>query len=153
MDREREGKLSTQDKRRSLTIARHPDATGTDKIGTGSPSMNHLTHPFTPQLAPTDRAHVDVQFWTMYEPGIGSRNSGDVCYTSISGMSAELARGAASESSTLGALVGGSRATQDMQMIGSSERDVASFLPSTSTFDLTGRSRRRGRSASRRHLI
>ena len=52
-------------------------------------------------------------------------------------MSAELPRGAALESSAFRALAGGSRAVQDMQMTGGSERELAGFLPSISTRDLT----------------
>ena len=52
-------------------------------------------------------------------------------------MSAELLQGAASESSALDALVGGSGATQNMQTAGERERELASFLPSPLTLDLT----------------
>ena len=99
--------------------------------------MNHLTYPFTPQLAPTERVHVDVQFKAMCEPGMRSQNGGDACYASTSGMSAELPRGAASESSTLVDPAHGSRATLDMHMTGGRERELVNFFPSPSTLDLT----------------
>ena len=92
--------------------------------------MNHLTYPFIPQLASTEKVDVDVQFKTTCEPGMGPQNGGDACYTSTSGMNAELPRGVASESSTLVASVSGSRATLDMQITGGRERELVSFLPS-----------------------
>ena len=99
--------------------------------------MNHLAYPFTQQLAPTERVHGDVQFKTTREPGMGPQNAGDAGYTFTSGMSAELPRGAASESSTLVDPLSGSRATLDMQMAGGRERELVNFFPSPSTLDLT----------------
>ena len=87
--------------------------------------MNHLTHPFAPQL---DWVREATQLGTMREPEIGRQRGGDAYYTFISGMSADLPRGAASESSALVARVGGSRATLDMQMTRGRERELASFL-------------------------
>ena len=99
--------------------------------------MNQLTHSFTPQLARTRGAHVDVQLRAMCEPETGPQSGGDVCYTLISGMSAELPRDSASESSTLVAPVDGSSSTLDMQMTRDRDRELASFFPSPSMFDLS----------------
>lgn len=106
-------------------------------IGTGTPLMNQLTHSFTPQLARTGDAHVDVQLRATCGSGTDPQSGGDVCYTLISGMSAELPRDSASESSTLVAPVDGSRATLDMQMTSDRDRELASLFPSPSMFDLT----------------
>lgn len=107
-----------------MTITRHLGATETNTIGTETPLVNHLTHPFTPQL---DWVRPDAQLRTMREPEMGRQNGGDACYTFISGTSAELPRGAASGSSALVAPVRGSRATLDMQMTRGRERELASF--------------------------
>ena len=94
-------------------------------------------HPFTPQLPPSEGVGVDGQLRAMREPEIGSQNGVDVCIESTSGMSAELLRGGASESSALVAPVDGSRATHDMQMIRGRDGELASFFPSPSMLDLT----------------
>jgi len=102
---------------------------------TGTPMMDQLTHRFSPQLALTGGARVDVQPRAMCGPEMVPQNSGDVCYTLTSEMSAELPRAAAS--STLVAPVDGSSATLDMQMMRNRDRKLASFFPPPSTLDLT----------------
>jgi hypothetical protein len=104
-------------------------------VGTETPLINQLTHLFTPQLALTGGARVDVQPSAMYELEMGPKNSGDVYYTLTSGMSAELPRDAAS--SKLVAPGDGSGATLDMQMTRDRDIEVASIFPSSSTLDLT----------------
>ena len=52
-------------------------------------------------------------------------------------MTAELARGAASESSALVTPVDGSRATLDMQMVRDRDRELAGLCPSPLMLDLT----------------
>ena len=73
----------------------------------------------------------------MREPEMGPQNGVDVAYKDTSGMSAELLRGAASESSALVTPVDGSRTTHDMQMIRGRDGELASFFPSPSILDLT----------------
>jgi len=104
--------------------------------GTETPFMNHLTHSFTPQPTPADVC-VDGQLRAVRRPEMGSQNGGDACYASTSGMNAELARGAASESSALVAHVDGSRATLGMQVIRDSDSELASFCPSPLMLELT----------------
>lgn len=87
--------------------------------------MNHLTHPFTPQL---DWVREDTQLGTMREPEMGRQRGGNAYYAFVSGMSAELPRGAASGSSASVARVGGSSATLDMQMTRGREIKLASFF-------------------------
>ena len=99
-------------------------------VGTETPMMDHLMHPFTLRPTSTDGDCVDGQPRAMYRPEMGSQNGGDACYAPTSGMSAELARGTASESSPLVAPVEGSRATLDMQTIRGWDTKLASFCPS-----------------------
>ena len=105
--------------------------------GTETPLVNHLTHSFTPQPTPADGVSVDGQPRAMRRPEMGPQSGGDACYASTSGTSAELARGAASESSALVAPVDGSRATLHMQMIRGWDRELASLYPSPLMLDLT----------------
>ena len=118
-------------------MSRHSDTTGTNTVGTETPWVNHLTHPFTPRLPPTDDVRADGHLKAMREPEMGYQNGLDVTYKDTSGMSAELLRGAASESSALVAPIDGSRATQNMQMIRGRNGELASFFPSPSMLDLT----------------
>ena len=90
--------------------------------------MNHLIHPFTTQLPPTDGVRAEGHLRAMRDPEMGPQNGVDVSYKHTSGMSAELLRGAASESSALVAPVDGSRATHDMQMIRGRNGELASFF-------------------------
>ena len=94
-------------------------------------------HPFAPQPTPINGVCVDGELRAMHRPEMGSRHGGDTCYASTSGTSAELARGAASESRPLVAPVNGSGATLDMQMVRGWDRELASLYPSPLMLDLT----------------
>ena len=120
-----------------MTITWDLGATGANTIGTETPLTSQVTHPFTPQLALTGGAHVDVQPSANYEPDMDPQNDGNAYYTFASGVSAELLRGAVSESSALVAPVDRSRATQDMHMIRDRDIEPASFFCSPSMLDLT----------------
>jgi len=104
-------------------------------VGTETPLMNQFTHRFSPRLALTEGACVDVQPRAMCGPEMEPQNSGDVCYTHTSEMSAEFPRAPAS--STLVVPVDGSRVTLDMQMTRDRDGELVSFFPSLSTLDLT----------------
>jgi len=122
---------------KTMTDDWHLDATGENTVDTDTYSTNHTTSTFTPQLAPTDGVRVDGRLRVMHGPEVVPQNGEDVHDTSAPGMSENLPRGPASESSALVATIGGSRATLDMQMVGDRDRELTSFIPSSSILDLT----------------
>ena len=121
-----------------MTIPWDLGATGTNTIGTEIPLTSHLTQPFTPQLALTGGARIDVQPRANYGPEVGPQNGGNANYTFTSGMSAELPRGAASGSNASVAPVDESGATRDVRMTQDMQMgiELASCFPSPSTLDL-----------------